>query len=114
LDVKNYLADTGNEAARHANNTVNVAINKTTLTAAPNPAASSTVVYFSLNQNTTADMYLTDALGNKVLNVFAQRIFAPGDHYENIKLTSLTPGMYFVHFKTDTEIQTVKIVVTKK
>ena len=83
-----------------------------TFTIYPNPSTEGTsTMNFELNEvSTTANVYLTDMLGKKVMNVFSGSLAAT-EHNFSINTSQLTSGIYFVSLETDDKRITKKLIV---
>ncbi len=65
------------------------------LTVWPNPFAGQVSLMYQLNQEATASLVLTDALGNRVQTVFSNLPQPMGLHQQQVQTGSLPAGLYF-------------------
>jgi hypothetical protein len=79
----------------------------------PNPAASSSMLNYTVIAQENVNVTIYDALGNNVLNVVNNQEAAPGTHQAKIDVSALEQGIYFCTVKTGESTVTKKLVVTK-
>jgi len=75
----------------------------------PNPTDQSANVSFELNEPSNTSVTLFDLLGKKVRTIQQGRISA-GDHSLSIEKENLTPGIYFVKLRVDSQEFTKKLI----
>ena len=71
----------------------------------PNPASES--IRISLQQTLKS----SDIKNVAIFNVSGQMVFSAGSFQENIRTGHFTPGLYFLHLKTDRQVLVKKLVI---
>jgi hypothetical protein len=82
----------------------------------PNPAKEMTTIRFSLRTDSKVSLTIFDQLGHMVILAIVDS-FKPGDHFLNVSLAGLVPGIYFLkanYTATGLETtETIKLIVTR-
>jgi hypothetical protein len=102
--VADYIIPTG------LNNTL--ADGKPTISVYPNPLRSIGQVKYNLKSNSNVSVSLTDITGKTVIKIVNESK-NEGSHTEKFDVSNLRNGVYFLHFRCENTIQTVKVVVNK-
>ncbi|GAA4355391.1 hypothetical protein GCM10023185_18180 [Hymenobacter saemangeumensis] len=82
------------------------------LSAAPNPAGSSTTLFYELPVAATVQVSVRNLLGQNVLTLPAKRQ-SGGGHSLELPLSGLAPGMYLVSLEAAGRQQTQRLVITR-
>src|SRR5262249_26817599 len=85
---------------------------------APNPAAHSTQLRYTLGREAFVGLEVFDALGRRVRTLASDAAAAPGPHELSWNLRDdggrrLGAGVYYVRARLGTEIRTTRVVVTR-
>ena len=83
-----------------------------TLNNYPNPFNESTMVNYSLNEESIIELNLYDLLGNKVAEL-ANGMHAPGAYSKELNANNLSSGIYMLTLNTGDKISTKKIILEK-
>ena len=86
------------------------AANALHLTAAPNPARGTTVMYYELPTAGPVQLTVRNVLGQNVFSLPAAREIS-GPHSRELPLGKLAPGVYILQLRADAQSQTTRLVV---
>jgi hypothetical protein len=78
----------------------------------PNPNQGEIVVQFELQQDSEAELAVSDLVGRKLIEVINERM-PKGDYKYMVNVSHLENGFYLMSLKTDQTIQTSKIIINK-
>ena len=78
----------------------------------PNPTEGEVVVQFRVEQESQTEVSVTDMVGRKMIEILNTKVPA-GEYKYNVNLTHLDNGFYLMSIKTDTQLQTSKIIINK-
>ena len=78
----------------------------------PNPTEGEVVVQFKVEQESQTEVSVTDMVGRKIIEILNTKVPA-GEYKYNVNLTHLDNGFYLMSIKTDTQLQTSKIIINK-
>ena len=78
----------------------------------PNPTEGEVVVQFKVEQESQTEVSVTDMVGRKMIEILNTKVPA-GEYKYNVNLTHLDNGFYLMSIKTDTQLQTSKIIINK-
>lgn len=76
----------------------------------PNPLSETATIQFRLPENSVVSIVLVDLTGKKIETIAASN-FSTGNHQLNFSGKDLPKGIYFIHFKTDFDTYTQKLIV---
>lgn len=76
----------------------------------PNPAKDLSTIEYSLNSISDVSIFISDINGKIVMNKTHKQV-ATGTHKENLDVSQLNQGTYFVKIKTDNNLVTRKLVI---
>lgn len=76
----------------------------------PNPCKEVSTIEYSLNTVSNVSIFISDINGKIVLNKTHKQV-AIGTHKENLDVSKLNQGTYFVKIKTDNNLVTRKLVI---
>lgn len=79
----------------------------------PNPARERTVIKVQLNSPGPVSLKLLDMLGNTVYSLLDESMPA-GTYFVDLETQRIPEGVYFYVLKKDDEVQTMKMVVSRK
>ncbi len=78
----------------------------------PNPFTNNTTISYSLNHNTSVDLFVMDLLGNKVA-IIENGTKATGTYNLNFDGSTLSSGIYILQLRLDNKILTKKLMIAK-
>ena len=78
----------------------------------PNPFTNSTIVSYSIKQNSNIELSVLDLLGNKVATL-ENGLKSSGNYKTTFDASSISAGIYLLQLKTDGKVTTKKLVVEK-
>ena len=81
------------------------------LPAYPNPADNDLKLQLLISKEETVQLYLSDALGQIVINVLEDQVLTPGLFSYALNLRNLRDGVYFIRMRTATIDLSEKVVV---
>lgn len=79
---------------------------------APNPVTNNASFIFHLPNETEIEIELFNSFGNKIFSIYNGKL-AEGDHERTIDCNELTPGVYFIRFRSDLFSETINFLVSK-
>lgn len=79
----------------------------------PNPARESTVIKVQLNSPGPVSLKLLDMLGNTVYSLLDNSMPA-GTYFVEVETYRIPEGVYFYVLKKDDQVQTMKMIVSRK
>ncbi|MCB2208155.1 MAG: Omp28-related outer membrane protein [Bacteroidetes bacterium] len=82
------------------------------ITVYPNPVLQIANLEFSLSDHTFLEIFVIDVLGKNV-RMIHQGTLHSGHHHIQLDATGLAKGMYFVKFRSENEVVTKKIIISK-
>ncbi len=83
------------------------------LTIQPNPASDFIQLNYQLNNTNNVSIYLYDITGKEVKEIMPTQIGQIGQHQQEVAITDLEGGMYFIMLRQGGQVLTKKLVVTK-
>ncbi len=87
--------------------------NNINLTVLPNPCNESTIISYTLTENTNVTLQITDNLANEVVRLVNNEFQQSGNYSYNLNSKNLTNGIYYCNIITDNNIETVLILIIK-
>lgn len=78
----------------------------------PNPFNPNTTLQFNLMNNAYVNVEVYDIVGNKIINQDLGYMES-GKHFKELNLSRFTSGIYFVKFRYESQIKTLKITLLK-
>ena len=78
----------------------------------PNPNQGEIIVQFELQQDSEAELAVSDLIGRKLIQVIDERM-PKGDYKYMVNVSHLENGFYLMSLRTDQTIQTSKIIINK-
>lgn len=79
----------------------------------PNPATERATLQFTVNEETTIQIVITDMTGRKIVE-FPQKTYFSGNYTIPIPCDALTSGLYFCHIIEKNRVSTLKWIISKK
>ncbi len=77
----------------------------------PNPTNNNTNLIFSLNEASRVSASIIDQVGKTVKTIFTSKQYGAGNYSQQIDLSNLSKGIYYLRITTQQQSQTIKFII---